>query len=191
MKQNIKIIIFCAPSGSGKTTIARAVVSKFSILTFTISAVTRAPRGNEKDGVDYYFLSVEEFKKKIANNEFAEWVEVYPGIFYGTLKSEIERINNEGNIPVADIDVIGAQKLKAIYGENALVIFVKAPPKEVKERLEKRKTDTPEAIATRIARIPEELKYEEKCDVTVNNIDLEKAIDKSIALVTDFLETSH
>ena len=94
MKQNIKIIIFCAPSGSGKTTIARAVVSKFSILTFTISAVTRAPRGNEKDGVDYYFLSVEEFKKKIANNEFAEWVEVYPGIFYGTLKSEIERINN-------------------------------------------------------------------------------------------------
>lgn len=112
LNQKLKIIIFCAPSGSGKTTIAKAVVSKFSVLIFTISAATRAPRGDEKDGIDYYFLTVEEFKKKIANNEFAEWEEVYPGKFYGTLKSEIERINSEGKIPVPILTLKALNRLK-------------------------------------------------------------------------------
>lgn len=186
----IKLIIFSAPSGCGKTTIAKAVLKRLSALMFCISATTRERRGEEKEGVDYYYLSVEEFKQKIANGEFAEWEEVYPGRFYGTLKSEIERINSLGLIPVLDIDVKGAQSLKKIYGENALLIFVKAPIDVIKERLENRNTETAEQIKVRLDRIPEELTYEKKSDVTVINIDLQKAIDDAVDVVTHFLETS-
>lgn len=191
MKTPIKIIAFSAPSGSGKTTIANAVVNRLPVLVFSISATTRERRGDEKEGVDYYYLTVEQFKEKISNNEFAEWEEVYPGRFYGTLKSEVERINKLGKIPVADIDVKGAQSLKAIYSENALLVFIKTPKDKIKERLQKRKTDTPEDIQVRLARVPEELTYEEKSDAIVVNINLEKAIDQAIAIVTEFLETSN
>lgn len=192
IKQKPKIVVFCAPSGSGKTSVTKGVMARLPVLEFSISAATRLKRGNEKDGVDYYFLAIEAFKEKIANNEFAEWELVYPkkSYYYGTLKSEIERINKDGKVAVLDIDVKGAQKIKKVYGENALLIFIKAPPEEVIKRLEERGTDSPEDIADRKERLPEELKYEAKCDVTVKNIDLHKAIDDAFNAVVNFLDTS-
>ncbi len=187
----IKLVVFSAPSGCGKTTIAKAVVARLPVLSFCVSATTRLRRGEEKEGVDYYYLSVEQFKQKIANDEFVEWEEVYPGKFYGTLKSEIERINSLGLVPVLDVDVKGAQSVKKIHGENALLIFIKVPTTDIiKERLLNRDTESAEQIKIRLDRIPEELTYEKKSDVTVMNIDLQKAIDKTVDLVTYFLETS-
>lgn len=187
-KQKHKLIVLCAPSASGKTTIYKRLLKYFPILSFSISATTRKPRGDEKDGVDYYFMSVEEFKVKEANEEFAEWEEVYEGKFYGTLKSEIKRINDLGMVPILDVDVKGAQSIKKIYGDDALIIFIKAPSvEEIIRRLKDRGTDTPEQIQARIDRLPEELAYEDKCDVVIVNEDLEKAVGKSKEIVSEFL----
>lgn len=191
METQNKIVAICAPSGSGKTTIYRGVMATLPVLSASISATTRDPRGTEKNGVDYYFFTHEEFMQKAQANEFAEYEEVYDNKFYGTLKSEISRINALGQIPLLDVDVKGAQSIKNIYGEYALLIFVKTPPLVIKERLEKRGTDNPEDIAKRLARIPEELTYEDKCDVVIENIDLEKAITECRKCIVDFLEISY
>ncbi len=183
-----KIIVFSAPSGSGKTTIAREVVKRMPQLQFSISGTNRNLRGEEKEGVDYYKLTTEEFNTKIANHEFAESEEVYPGRFYGTLKSEIERIFALDQAAVLDIDVKGAQQIKSKYGDNALLLFIKAPSLDVvKNRLENRKTESSEDIQVRLDRIPEEMTYEDKSDKTVINDDLETAIKECMDHITQFL----
>lgn len=182
-----KIIVICAPSGSGKTSISKKVMESFPVLSFSVSATTRDPRGLEQDGIDYYFLSPQDFKEKLSRNEFAEWEEVYADKFYGTLKSEIDRLHEDKRVPILDIDVKGAQSIKKIYGEEALVIFIKAPLEEIKKRLSERGTETPEQIQMRLNRVMEELTYEDKCDVTVENIDLEKAVEDCKNIINNFL----
>jgi len=183
-----KMIIFCAPSGSGKTTIAHAILDIFPNLSFSISATSRLCRDNEKDGVDYYFLKPDEFKKKIINGDFLEWEEFYNGTFYGTLKEEIFKIQNSGKIPVFDIDVKGALNLKKQYGKSALVIFIKVPIEIIKDRLLTRKTETIETLNLRLERIKEEMGYEKIADEVVENIELDKAIDECKKIVEDFIK---
>ncbi len=183
-----KLIVLCAPSASGKTSIYKRLLQALPILSFSISATNREPRPNEKEGVDYYFLSTEDFLKKRDDGLFVEWEEVYPGKFYGTLKSEIERINNLGEVPILDVDVKGAQSIGDKYGDNALLIFIKAPSiEEIKIRLEARGTETPESLKKRLDRVPEELTYEQKCDKTVINSDLDKAVEECEKIVRKFL----
>jgi guanylate kinase len=137
-----KVVIFSAPSGSGKTTIVRALLERYNQFEFSISATSRAPRGAERDGVDYYFLSAEEFAKKVTEEAFVEWEEVYAGTSYGTLKSEVERIWSKGNIILFDVDVMGGINLKRIFGDNACSIFIMPPSiEELRRRLEGRGTD--------------------------------------------------
>jgi guanylate kinase len=186
MKKN-KVIIFCAPSGAGKTTLVKASMEAIPELSFSVSATTRALRGSEKDGVDYYFLSIEEFKQKIEKDEFVEWEEVYPGQFYGTLKSEVARIHSEGKTPIFDVDVKGAISLKKYFGDQALMIFVTAPREAIEARLHSRGTEDEEKIQTRLARLPEEMEYSKKADVVILNIDLEKAVEDSTRVVGEFL----
>jgi len=183
-----KIIIFCAPSGSGKTTIAKKMREVFSLLSPSISATSRSPRANETDGVDYHFISIEEFKNKINNEEFIEWEEVYENIFYGTLKSEVERLQNLGKIPVFDIDVKGAMSLKKIYGNLALVIFIKVPFDLLRERLLLRKTETREDLQKRMNRVKEEMKFENLADRVVVNIELQEAIKECEKIIGDFIK---
>jgi guanylate kinase len=182
-----KILIFCAPSGAGKTTIANAIISKNPNLSFSISATNRPPRGDEKNGVEYYFVTTEEFKRRIDAGEFVEWEEVYPGRYYGTLKSEIHRMAAEGKTAVFDVDVKGAVALKRIFGQNALLIFIKAPVEAIQERLRRRNTEEEEAIQVRLARVSEELSYEPHADTVIENIDLQKAIAECEQAVTEFL----
>ena len=180
-----KIVIFCAPSGAGKTTITKRMMAIFPQLAFSISATSREPRGAERDGVDYHFVSPEGFKEMASNGEFVEWEEVYAGRYYGTLKRELNRLAEAGKVPVFDIDVKGAWNVKQMYGDNALMVFVKAPTETVIARLKGRATDTPESIQVRIDRYPEEMSYESKADVVIENIDLEKAVaDTKEALAT-------
>ncbi len=186
MKKN-KVIIFCAPSGAGKTTLVKASMEAIPELSFSVSATTRALRGSEKDGVDYYFLSIEEFKQKIEKDEFVEWEEVYPGQFYGTLKSEVARIHSEGKTPIFDVDVKGAISLKKYFGDQALMIFVNAPKESIEERLRTRGTEGEEKIQTRLARLPEEMEYSKSADVVILNIDLGKAVEDSTRVVGEFL----
>lgn len=183
-----KLLIFSAPSGSGKTTIVRRLLEQFSNLEFSISATSRAPRGAEKNGVDYYFLSAEEFAEAVAANKFVEWEEVYKGTCYGTLRSEMERIWNKGNIILFDVDVMGGIRLKEIFGEDALSIFVMPPSiEELRRRLEGRGTDAPEVIEKRIAKASFELTKAPEFDRQVINDDLEVAVSQVAEIVKNFI----
>lgn len=183
-----KIIIFSAPSGSGKTTIVKELLKRFSQFEFSISATSRKPRGEERDGVDYYFLSSEEFKRRVQEDAFVEWEEVYAGTKYGTLRSELERIWAEGHTILFDVDVKGGVRLKNIFGSDALSIFVMPPSiEELRNRLVGRATDSPEKIEQRIAKADEELGYAEKFDLVVVNDDLEEAVGKVREAVVGFI----
>lgn len=186
---NGKAIIFSAPSGSGKTTIVKHLLQVNPKLGFSISACTRDKRGrNEENGKDYYFLTPEEFKKKIDNAEFIEWEEVYAGNFYGTLKSEVERIWREGRHVIFDVDVKGGLHLKEYFGEKALAVFVKVPSIEaLKERLTDRQTETENSLSQRIFKAKFEMTFEDKFDVTLVNEDLEESLKKAEKLVDNFL----
>lgn len=185
-----KAIIFSAPSGSGKTTIVRHLLETNENLGFSISACTRDKRGrNEQNGKDYYFLTPEEFKAKIDNDEFIEWEEVYAGNFYGTLKSEIERIWAQGKHVLFDVDVKGGLHLKEYFKEKGLAVFVKVPSLEILEqRLHDRQTDSSSSISQRLFKAKFEMGFEGKFDVTLINEDLEHSLEKAQALVDNFIE---
>ncbi len=183
-----KVIIFSAPSGAGKTTITRSVLSRFNQLRFSVSATTRAKRNSEKDGLDYYFISVDEFKQKIKNDEFVEWEEVYSGNFYGTLKSEVERIWDSGCHVVFDVDVKGGINLKKIYGEQALSVFVMPPSIDVLEkRLRARGTETEETIRKRVGKAFQELDDYRQFDCLIVNDRLEIACNDVAKVVGEFI----
>lgn len=183
-----KLLIFSAPSGSGKTTIVRRLLEQFSNLEFSISATSRAPRGVEKNGVDYYFLSAEEFAEAVAADKFVEWEEVYKGTCYGTLRSEMERIWSKGNVILFDVDVMGGIRLKEIFGEDAMSIFVMPPSiEELRRRLEGRGTDAPEVIEKRIAKASFELTKAPEFDKQVVNDDLEVAVAEVAEIVRNFI----
>ena len=184
-----KVIILSAPSGSGKSTIISALMSKGQLnLKFSISATNRPPRGEEKNGIDYYFLTSEEFRAAVANNEFLEYEEVYSGRFYGTLKSEIKRISDEGADVVMDIDVNGALRVKETLGADALGIFIMPPSvDELRHRLVSRATDSAESINARIERAKYEIEQAPKFDATVVNDDLQRAVDETEELIVNYL----
>ncbi|GGH17380.1 guanylate kinase [Mucilaginibacter phyllosphaerae] len=188
MSQNGKLIIFSAPSGAGKTTIVQHLLGKMAQLEFSISATTRPPRGEEVDGKDYYFISLPEFTHRIAKKQFVEFEEVYTGTFYGTLRTEIERIWAKGKTVIFDIDVEGGMHLKRKYGEQALAIFVQPPSLEVLiERLTGRGTDSAEKLQERFAKAEKELNYAPQFDVILKNYDLETACNEAEELVTSFI----
>jgi guanylate kinase len=184
-----KAIIFSAPSGSGKTTIVKHIIKTNPNIGFSISACTRDRRGRkEENGKDYYFLTPEDFKRKIDNNEFIEWEEVYEGNFYGTLKSEIQRIWNEGRHVIFDVDVKGGMNLKKYFGDKALAIFVKVPSLEIlKSRLYDRNTDSDSSISQRLFKANFEMSFEDQFDVTLVNEDLETSLKEAQNLIDDFL----
>ncbi|MCU0423336.1 MAG: guanylate kinase [Bacteroidia bacterium] len=185
-----KVVIFCAPSGSGKTTIVKHLLSVFPQLAFSVSACTRAKRNGEVDGKDYYFISHELFKEKISNDEFLEYEEVYGNNFYGTLKSEINRIWHDGKAVIFDVDVVGGLNIKNYFGERALAIFVKPPSVEVLEqRLRFRSTETEETIQMRIKKAVRELEYESKFEHVLLNENLEIALVTATQMVKNFLES--
>lgn len=184
-----KLLIFSAPSGSGKSTIVNYLLQQNLNLHFSVSATSRPPRGVEKDGIEYYFLSPEEFRKKIANGEFLEYEEVYPDRFYGTLKSEVQSFLDNGLNIVFDVDVVGGCHIKEQYGKRALSVFIEPPSVEaLRERLEKRGTDSPEVIKNRIAKAESELTFAPKFDVVVRNDDLEKAKAETLDAILKFLK---
>jgi guanylate kinase len=186
---NGKLIIFSAPSGAGKTTIVKQIIESGFPLEFSISACSREKRQGEVDGKDYYFLSVDEFRKKIAQGDFLEWEEVYPGSYYGTLKSEIERIWDMGKHVIFDVDVIGGLNIKYAYPDQALTVFVQPPTiDELKNRLVNRCTESEENIQKRIAKAAYELSFASKFDLVIVNDDLQKAIEEAKKLVDDFLK---
>jgi guanylate kinase len=183
-----KLIIFSAPSGAGKTTIVRHLLSQNLNLEFSISATSRGMRHTETNGKDYYFLSQEEFKAKIQNDEFLEWQEVYPGDFKGTLKSEIERIRNAGKHVIFDVDVVGGCNIKKYYGDEALAIFVQPPSvEELRSRLVSRSTDAPEVIEKRVAKAEYELTFADKFDVVITNDQLEHALVQAEKVIREFI----
>lgn len=183
-----KVIIFSAPSGSGKTTIVRHLLERYPQLEFSVSATSRAPRGQERDGVDYYFLSQEEFAKAVAENRFVEWEEVYKGTCYGTLRSEVERIWAKGHVIVFDVDVIGGINLKRIFGGDACSIFVMPPSvEELRRRLEGRGTDAPEVIDRRVAKAEFELTKAPDFDHIVVNDSLDEAIAETTRIIDEFI----
>jgi len=185
---NKKAIIVSAPSGAGKTSIVKQLLLHLPDLEFSVSACSRTPRENEQNGKDYYFISSVEFREKIARDEFAEWQEVYPGCFYGTLKSELDRIWKANKIPIFDVDVMGGLNLKKYFGEAALAVFIQPPSQEVlKVRLESRGTESAESLARRISKAEYELTFAPKFDAIVINDDLECAKQESIKLVTSFI----
>lgn len=183
-----KAIIFSAPSGSGKTTIVKHLLEKNPDLGFSISASTRDKRGRtEAHGKDYYFLTPEEFKKKIDSNEFVEWEEVYEGNFYGTLKSEVERIWNNGKNVIFDVDVKGGINLKNYFGDKALAIFVKVPSMEVlKERLHDRGTESAESLSRRLFKANFEMTFQDKFDTVLINENLEQSLKQAQELYDAF-----
>lgn len=184
-----KVIVFSAPSGSGKTTILKHLLERIPELEFSISATTRAPRGQEVDGKDYYFLSVEDFKSNVQKDNFVEWEEVYASCYYGTLKSEPERIWDKGHTVVFDVDVKGGVSLKRIYGDNALLIFVMPPSvKVLRERLIGRSTDAPEVIEQRVAKAELELTFAKDFDKILINDRLEQAFEEAEKMVRAFIE---
>ncbi len=185
---NGKAIIVCAPSGAGKTSIVKYLLEKMPGLSFSVSACSRPKRENEIHGKDYYFLSGDEFREKIRLGEFAEWEEVYEGSYYGTLKSELERIWSEGRVPVFDVDVKGGLSLKKYFGQDALAIYVQPPSIEALEsRLRNRGTESEETLVRRLARAEFELGYADKSDLVIVNENLEKACKDAIDAITNFL----
>ena len=183
-----KLIIISAPSGSGKSTIINYLMQRGLKLEFSISATSRMPRGTEKNGVEYYFLTPEDFRRKIENDEFLEYEEVYKDKYYGTLKSEVDRIAENGKTAVFDVDVKGGVNIKRFYGDMALSIFIQPPSiEELRRRLVSRGTDTMEVIEDRIKRAEFELSYAEKFDHVIVNDDLKKAEDEVSRLVDEFL----
>jgi guanylate kinase len=185
-----KLIIVSAPSGSGKSTIINWLMQHEELhLAFSVSCTSRAPRGNERDGVEYFFLSVEEFKERIERDEFLEYEEVYEGRFYGTLKSQVERQLADGQNVVFDVDVKGGCSLKKYFGDRALAIFIQPPSvEELRRRLEKRGTDTPEVINDRVAKAEYELTFADRFDKVLVNDDLDTALAEALKMVTEFLE---
>lgn len=183
-----KLIIFSAPSGAGKSTIVQHLLTRNLGLEFSVSATSRPPRGVEKHGEHYYFITADEFRKSIENNDFIEFEEVYNDLYYGTLRSEVERITSKGNNIVFDVDVVGGLNIKKQYGDRALAIFI-APPSisELKKRLLGRGTDSPEMIAQRIEKASFELTFAEKFDVVIVNDDLTKAQIETEAVIREFL----
>lgn len=183
-----KLIIFSAPSGAGKTTLVKHLLQQNFRLEFSVSATSRQPRPGEVDGKDYYFLTQEDFRKKIGDEEFLEWEEVYNGIFYGTLKSEVERIRSAGKNVIFDVDVVGGLNIKKIYGSEALAVFVQPPSvEELRKRLENRSTESEEKIKMRIAKAEQEIEFASRFDVIIVNDDLPKALNEAENVVSEFL----
>lgn len=185
-----KLIIFSAPSGSGKSTIINYLLQEHPELnlTFSISATSRVPRGSEQDGVEYFFLTPEDFRQKIDNEEFLEYEEVYPGRFYGTLKAQVEKQSEAGQNVVFDVDVKGGINIKKYYGDRALSVFIQPPSiEELRRRLELRGTETPEVINDRIARAEFELGFAEQFDKVVINDDLAIAEAETLHIIKDFI----
>lgn len=183
-----KVIIFSAPSGSGKSTLINYLMTRFDCLEFSISATSRSPRGEEKHGVEYYFLTPDEFRAKIAEGAFLEYEEVYTNKFYGTLKSEVERINGKGNVVVLDVDVAGGCNMKKMFGDNAMSVFIMPPSVEtLKARLIGRGTDTMEVINDRVQKAYE-MTFSDKYDKVVINDDLEQAKADIYQIVKEFVE---
>jgi guanylate kinase len=185
-----KLLLFCGPSGSGKTTIVRHLLQTDPRLAFSVSATTRKNRENETDGIDYYFISIDEFKSKINSDEFVEWEEVYSGGYYGTLKSEIQNIWNDGKVPIFDVDVEGGLKIKKIYGDKLLSVFVQPPSvEELHKRLTLRNSETPESFKVRTEKSEHELTYAFRFDRVIVNDTLKFALKEAKILVNDFLES--
>lgn len=186
-----KLIIFSAPSGSGKSTIINKLMSEYGLQgRFSISATSRKPRGSEQDGVEYYFLTEEDFRRRISEGDFLEYEEVYPGCFYGTLRSEVDRTLAQGENVILDIDVQGGLNVKKIYGDRALTLFIQPPSIErLRERLERRGTDAPEVIERRLAKAETELSFAHRYDEVVVNDDLEEACRDAARVIEDFLST--
>ena len=185
-----KVIIFCAPSGSGKSTIISSLMPRQELhLAFSISATTRAPRGQERDGVEYFFLTPEEFRRRIANDEFVEYEEVYADRFYGTLKAQVERQLAAGQNVVFDVDVHGGLRLKEFFGERALSLFIQPPSiEELRRRLEDRATDAPDVIQQRLDRAAYELSFAPRFDRVVVNDDLATAKAKAYRIIQEFIQ---
>lgn len=183
-----KLVIFSAPSGSGKSTIINYLLQKNLNLKFSVSATSRPPRGSERDGVEYYFLTPQQFREKIEAGEFLEYEEVYKDRFYGTLKEPVEKMLDEGINVVFDVDVVGGCNIKKYYGNRALSIFIQPPSvEELRRRLESRGTDAPEVIADRVAKAEFELGFAGKFDVVIINDDLQKAQDEAYRVLSDYL----
>jgi guanylate kinase len=184
-----KLILFCGPSGSGKTTIVHHLLKRFPMMRFSVSATTRPKRENETDGIDYHFLSPEEFRTKIANNEFLEWEEVYKDRYYGSLKSEVDRILNDGNVALFDIDVVGGLNIRKNYGRQLLDVFVMPPSvDELHKRLVARATEDEESLRKRLDKAEEEMHAAFQFNHVIVNIDLQKAIQEAEEKVLAFLE---
>jgi guanylate kinase len=184
-----KLIIFSAPSGSGKSSVIQHLLQQGLPLQFSISATSRAPRGNEQYGVDYYFLTPEEFRSHIKKGDFLEYEEVYKNKFYGTLKSEVERITKAGQHVVFDMDVVGGCNIKKLYGDRALSIFIRPPSvDELRRRLKKRGTDAPEVIENRLKKAAYELRFAAEFDVIIINDELAKAQNEVFKTVKDFID---
>ena len=183
-----KLIIFSAPSGSGKSTIINYLLAQHLNLAFSISATSRAPRGTERDGVEYFFLTPDEFRRRIEAGECLEYEEVYKDRFYGTLKSQVEKQLADGQNVIFDVDVVGGCNIKQFYGDRALSVFIQPPSiEELRHRLEGRGTDAPEVIESRLAKAAYELTFAPKFDRVIVNDDLEKAKAEALQVITDFL----
>jgi guanylate kinase len=190
--ENHKMLVFTAPSGAGKTTVVRHLLQTYDQLDFSVSATTRKMRKNEKEGNDYYFLSESVFKQKIEQNAFVEWEEVYHGQYYGTLKSEVSRLWKEGKQIVFDVDVHGATRIKDLYGDACLAVFIKPPSLQILiERLKNRKSETEATLRKRITRIKKELTYEHSFDKILINDVLEVALKEAELIVEEFIFESY
>lgn len=189
IRMSNKVIIFSAPSGSGKSTIVSHILKLHPEMEFSVSATSRAPRGQERNGIEYHFFTADEFRKMIAEDKFVEYEEVYAGSFYGTLKSEVQRIWDKGHVIIFDVDVKGGVNLKKYFGDKALSVFIQAPSvEELRKRLVARGTDSAEAIAKRVAKASEEMTYADKFDYILVNDDLQKAFAEAEKVVDDFLQ---
>ena len=189
IRMSNKVIIFSAPSGSGKSTIVSHILKLHPEMEFSVSATSRAPRGQERNGIEYHFFTADEFRKMIAEDKFVEYEEVYAGSFYGTLKSEVQRIWDKGHVIIFDVDVKGGVNLKKYFGDKALSVFIQAPSvEELRKRLVSRGTDSAEAIAKRVAKASEEMTYADKFDYILVNDDLQKAYAEAEKVVDDFLQ---
>ncbi len=186
-----KLFIFSAPSGSGKTTIVRHLLKTFPELQFSVSACSREKRVGEIHGKDYYFLKVDEFKEKIRNDEFLEWEEVYPGQYYGTLKSELQRIWNAGKHVIFDVDVVGGLNLRKLFPSNSLAVFIQPPSlQELEKRLKARSTEADESLRKRMGKAKTEMEHAKEFDIILVNDNLKKAQDEAVKIVSDFIENN-